>query len=141
MFLWHKHLFALLVVIIPRERSETEVAIRWLYFSKCKDKVIIKVVIMFSSNTACNPLKSWSASHVAEQLWPIQVGGYRVHWKTTPEKINGAYLLGEMVWLIIIFNCVTELWKGWIWKPVYLWLLCLFPNSDSQLWLSTHNFW
>lgn len=59
---------------------------------------------MFSSSTTYNPLKNWSALHVAEQLQPIQVGGYRVCWRTTPEKINGAYLLGEMVWLIIIFN-------------------------------------
>ena len=59
---------------------------------------------MFSSSTTCNPLKNWSASHVAEQLWPIQVGGYRVYGKATPEKINGEYLLGEIVLLIIIFN-------------------------------------
>lgn len=93
---------------------------------------------MVSSSTTYNPFKNWSISHVAEQLWPIPVGAHRIYGRTTPEKINGVYLLGKIIQLIIIFNLHTYEKDEFKSKPKTYFLVA--PMPTLWLWLSIVTF-
>lgn len=69
--------------------------------------------------------------------------GYKVYWRTSLEKINGAYLLGETLWLIIIFNLHIYEKDRFESKSKGLICLCavvLIPTPSLNCSFSIYNF-